>query len=150
MEWPNDNNAKKNIMSMCMGPLGTFSDQNVALHVSVDACILCWHLHKIPASTSICRATFRLLEVPSTMNVWCLYLHICYHFTTPYNQSIHVQIQLWVSWNICGPIAQWLEHWSCKPGVLSSILSGAWETFFIYQHIVVEPSPGYIRYHRHL
>ena len=25
-----------------------------------------------------------------------------------------------------GLIAQWLEHWSCKPGVASSILAGAW------------------------
>ena len=24
-----------------------------------------------------------------------------------------------------GSIAQWLEHWSCKPGVASSILAGA-------------------------
>lgn len=23
-------------------------------------------------------------------------------------------------------IAQWLEHWSCKPGVVSSILTGGW------------------------
>src|SRR4029434_4786209 len=26
---------------------------------------------------------------------------------------------------LCGFIAQWLEHWSCKPGVVSSILTGA-------------------------
>ena len=26
-------------------------------------------------------------------------------------------------------IAQWLEHWSCKPGVVSSILTGG---FFVY------------------
>src|SRR4029434_4014148 len=25
---------------------------------------------------------------------------------------------------LCGFIAQWLEHWSCKPGVVSSILTG--------------------------
>ena len=27
---------------------------------------------------------------------------------------------------ICASIAQWLEHWSCKPGVVSSILTGGW------------------------
>src|SRR4029434_5446266 len=26
---------------------------------------------------------------------------------------------------LCGFIAQWQEHWSCKPGVVSSILTGA-------------------------
>ena len=26
---------------------------------------------------------------------------------------------------VYGSIAQWLEHWSCKPGVVSSILTGA-------------------------
>lgn len=28
-----------------------------------------------------------------------------------------------------GSIAQWLEHWSCKPGVASSILAGAWRAW---------------------
>ena len=26
--------------------------------------------------------------------------------------------------NVCDSIAQWLEHWSRKPGVVSSILTG--------------------------
>ena len=29
-------------------------------------------------------------------------------------------------------IAQWLEHWSCKPGVGSSILPGGWCNFFFF------------------
>ena len=29
-------------------------------------------------------------------------------------------------------IAQWLEHWSCKPGVESSILSGGYFHFYFY------------------
>ena len=27
---------------------------------------------------------------------------------------------------VAASIAQWLEHWSCKPGVGSSILPGGW------------------------
>ena len=27
----------------------------------------------------------------------------------------------------CASIAQWLEHWSCKPGVVSSILTGGFK-----------------------
>ena len=30
-----------------------------------------------------------------------------------------------------GSIAQWLEHWSCKPGVASSILAGASIIFYL-------------------
>ena len=33
-------------------------------------------------------------------------------------------------------VAQWLEHWSCKPGVESSILSRGSEIFFIQHHLV--------------
>ena len=29
-------------------------------------------------------------------------------------------------------IAQWLEHWSCKPGVGSSILPGGFAYFFLF------------------
>ena len=32
--------------------------------------------------------------------------------------------------NISASIAQGLEHWSCKPGVVSSNLTGGFETFF--------------------
>ena len=33
-------------------------------------------------------------------------------------------------------VAQWLEHWSCKPGVESSFLSKGSEVFFIENHLV--------------
>ena len=33
-------------------------------------------------------------------------------------------------------VAQWLEHWSRKPGVESSILSRGSEVFFIQHHLV--------------
>ena len=32
-------------------------------------------------------------------------------------------------------IAQWLEHWSCKPGVVSSILTGG--LFFVYMLLTI-------------
>src|SRR4029434_4127150 len=37
---------------------------------------------------------------------------------------------------LCGFIAQWLEHWSSKPGVVSSILTGACALQFYGNHHV--------------
>ena len=34
-------------------------------------------------------------------------------------------------------IAQWLEHWSCKPGVVSSILTGGYSNIFDFQFQVL-------------
>ena len=43
-----------------------------------------------------------------------------------------------------GFIAQWLEHWSCKPGVVSSILTGACarSAQFYSKHCLVHTQQG--------
>ena len=49
---------------------------------------------------------------------------------------------LWKGWHVtyksqnesfpaAASIAQWLEHWSCKPGVASSILAGGYFLKFV-------------------
>ena len=47
------------------------------------------------------------------------------------NRSFLHRNLLYSKIELCGFIAQWLEHWSCKPGVGSSILPGAffWQCY---------------------
>ena len=43
------------------------------------------------------------------------------------NFFINLKLNVYV---YAASIAQWLEHWSCKPGVGSSILPGGFEVFY--------------------
>ena len=54
---------------------------------------------------------------------------------TAFRSGVHVGELWWAS------IAQWLEHWSCKPGVVSSILTGGWLRFWIITALRCPPPP---------
>ena len=87
--------------------------------VAVHWCLLMFH------GTAITKIFVNwLLQKFNTMKIWChsvQHLLLCSHMS---KISYHCHL------DIRALVAQWLEHWSCKPGVRSSNL--LWGFFVLY------------------
>ena len=57
--------------------------------------------------------------------------------------AVHIR---WQSHLASASIAQWLEHWSCKPGVVSSILTGGFLQIITYTFTVSSSHQSLLNY----
>lgn len=91
------------------------------------ACI--WPCDFIPSIRT--RACIRVRVCVSARTDTCLRRSCCISRTHRHRAHTDRLTKILDSFQACALLAQWLEHWSCKPGVNSSILLRGNQFFFL-------------------